>query len=56
MTVVWNGVVVHNDVPIDGGTGDNIPESPASGGIRLQDHGDAGENPRFRNLWIEPVS
>jgi hypothetical protein len=56
VTVVWNGVVVHDDVPIDGGTGDNIPESAASGGIRLQDHGDAGENPRFRNLWIEPVS
>ncbi|GAA1013909.1 hypothetical protein Aple_082170 [Acrocarpospora pleiomorpha] len=56
VTVVWNGVVVHNDVAIDGGTGDNIPESAASAGIRLQDHGDAGENPRFRNVWIEPVS
>ncbi len=56
VTVVWNGVVVHDDVAIDGGTGDNIPESAASGGIRLQDHGDPGENPRFRNVWIEPVS
>ncbi|MEU6717062.1 family 16 glycoside hydrolase [Nonomuraea sp. NPDC046802] len=56
VTVVWNGVVVHDDVAIDGGTGDNIPENAASGGIRLQDHGDAGENPRFRNVWIEPVS
>ncbi|MFB9675393.1 family 16 glycoside hydrolase [Streptosporangium vulgare] len=56
VTVVWNGVVVHNDVAIDGGTGDHIPESAASGGIRLQDHGDAGANPRFRNVWIEPVS
>ncbi|MFB4262426.1 family 16 glycoside hydrolase [Nonomuraea sp. GTA35] len=56
VTVVWNGVVVHDDVPVDGGTGDNIPESAAAGGIRLQDHGDAGENPRFRNVWIEPVS
>ncbi|MGP4101180.1 family 16 glycoside hydrolase [Nonomuraea sp. KM90] len=56
VTVVWNGVVVHDDVAIDGGTGDNIPESAASGGIRLQDHGDPGENPRFRNVWIEPVT
>jgi hypothetical protein len=56
VTVVWNGEVVHDDVAIDGGTGDHIPESAASGGIRLQDHGDPGENPRFRDVWIEPVS
>ncbi len=37
--------MVHDNVAIDGGTGDNIAESVASGGIRLQDHGDAGENP-----------
>ncbi|MCF6472235.1 DUF1080 domain-containing protein [Nonomuraea sp. MG754425] len=56
VTVVWNGEVVHDDVAVDGGTGDHIAESAASGGIRLQDHGDPGENPRFRNIWIEPVS
>ncbi|WP_211267093.1 family 16 glycoside hydrolase [Nonomuraea candida] len=56
VTVVWNGVVVHDDVAIDGGTGDHLPESAATGGIRLQDHGDPGENPRFRDIWIEPVS
>ncbi|RSM59173.1 hypothetical protein DMH03_25220 [Amycolatopsis sp. WAC 01376] len=56
VTVVWNGVVVHNDVAIDGGTGDNSPENAGPGAIRLQDHGDPGENPRFRNIWIEPVS
>ncbi|WP_062349124.1 family 16 glycoside hydrolase [Herbidospora yilanensis] len=56
VTVVWNGEVVHDNVSVDGGTGDHIAESVASGGIRLQDHGDAGENPRFRNVWIEPVS
>ncbi|WP_410583588.1 family 16 glycoside hydrolase [Amycolatopsis sp. lyj-108] len=55
VTVVWNGVVVHNDVAIDGGTGDNSPENAGPGAIRLQDHGDPGENPRFRNIWIEPV-
>lgn len=56
VTVVWNGVVVHNDVEVDGGTGDNIPESVSPGAIRLQDHGDPGENPRFRNIWIEPLN
>ncbi|MBB5850219.1 family 16 glycoside hydrolase [Amycolatopsis umgeniensis] len=55
VTVVWNGVVVHNDVAIDGGTGDNNPENAGPGAIRLQDHGDPGENPRFRNIWIEPI-
>ncbi len=55
VTVVWNGVLVHNDVEINGGTGDNIPEDRNPGSIRLQDHGDPGENPRFRNVWIEPL-
>ncbi|MEV5328916.1 family 16 glycoside hydrolase [Nonomuraea sp. N2-4H] len=56
VTVVWNGTVVHDDVAIDGGTGDSIPENAAEAGIRLQDHGDPGENPRFRDIWIEPVT
>ncbi|OLF10005.1 family 16 glycoside hydrolase, partial [Actinophytocola xanthii] len=56
VTVVWNGVVVHNNVAVNGGTGDNIPEGPTPGAIRLQDHGDAGENPRFRNIWVEPLT
>jgi hypothetical protein len=56
VTVVWNGVTVHNDVEIDGGTGDNLPEDATPQSIRLQDHGDAGANPRFRNIWIEPLS
>ncbi|HVK23957.1 MAG TPA: family 16 glycoside hydrolase [Actinokineospora sp.] len=55
VTVTWNGVVVHDDAVIDGGTGGNIPESADFGSIRLQDHGDAGENPRFRSIWIEPI-
>ncbi|GAB2845796.1 hypothetical protein JOD27_000049 [Lentzea nigeriaca] len=56
VTVVWNGEVVHNDVAIDGGTGGNIPEGPTPAAIRLQDHNDPGENPRFRNIWIEPIA
>jgi hypothetical protein len=43
-------------VEINGGTGDSSPEDASPGAIRLQDHGDAGENPRFRNIWIEPVA
>ncbi|MBB5801063.1 hypothetical protein F4560_000831 [Saccharothrix ecbatanensis] len=57
VTVVWNGRVVHNDVEIDGTTrGHSLPENDSPGGIRLQDHGDAGENPKYRNIWIEPLS
>ncbi len=53
VTLVWNGMVVHNDVAIDGKTGNGQAEGPAPGHIRLQDHGDPGENPKFRKIWIE---
>ncbi|RSD17137.1 family 16 glycoside hydrolase [Amycolatopsis eburnea] len=56
VTVVWNGVTVHNDVAITGPTGGGAPEGAGPGAIRLQDHGDAGANPRFRNVWVEPIS
>lgn len=52
VTVVWNGVTVHDDVEIVGPTGGSRPEGPATGAIRLQDHG----NPvQYRNIWIEPL-
>ncbi|SCG65637.1 family 16 glycoside hydrolase [Micromonospora rifamycinica] len=52
VTVVWNGVTVHDDVEILGPTGGSRPEGPAAGAIRLQDHG----NPvRYRNIWIKPL-
>ena len=52
VTVIWNGVVVHNNVEINGSTGGGIAESPAIGPIRLQDHGDpiAFRNIRIREL------
>jgi hypothetical protein len=51
ITVVWNGVTVHDDVEITGPTGGGIAETAATGSIRLQDH----QNPvRYRNIWIEP--
>ncbi|MGK5683600.1 family 16 glycoside hydrolase [Actinoplanes sp. URMC 104] len=55
VTVVWNGVTVHNDVAIDGPTGNGAAESPAALPIRLQDHGDPGANVRYRTIWIEPA-
>jgi hypothetical protein len=56
VTVVWNGTTVHNDVTIDGPTGAGAPEGPSAGPIRLQDHGDPGDNVRYRTIWIEPLS
>jgi hypothetical protein len=53
ITVWWNGILVHKNVAIDGPTGAGKPEDPAPGTIKLQDHGDPGPNPRFRNIWIE---
>ncbi|WP_306216266.1 family 16 glycoside hydrolase [Actinoplanes sp. RD1] len=55
VTVVWNGVTVHNNVEIDGPTGAGAAEGPSAQPIRLQDHGDPGANVRYRNLWIEPA-
>ncbi|MFY1638166.1 family 16 glycoside hydrolase [Solwaraspora sp. WMMB335] len=53
VSVVWNGVTVHDDVAITGPTGGNIPEGPATGSIRLQDH----QNPvQYRDVWVEPLS
>jgi hypothetical protein len=56
VTVVWNGVTVHNNVAIDGPTGAGAPEGPAGGPIRLQDHGDPGPNLYYRNIWVEPLN
>ncbi|MBU2665227.1 DUF1080 domain-containing protein [Actinoplanes bogorensis] len=52
ITVVWNGQKVHDDIEIPNGTGGNIPEGPATGSIRLQDH---GNKVQYRNIWIEPA-
>ncbi|SNY47274.1 family 16 glycoside hydrolase [Paractinoplanes atraurantiacus] len=53
VTLVWNGKTVHQNVEIPNGTGGNIPEGPATGSIRLQDH---GNKVQYRNVWIEPLS
>ncbi len=53
MTLVWNGVKVHDNVEIDGPThaGSRAP-MVASGPISLQDHGCPV---KFRNIWIKPI-
>ncbi|MGD9644188.1 MAG: DUF1080 domain-containing protein [Pirellulales bacterium] len=49
VTVKHNGVVIHENVEIDGPTAGGAPESDEAGPIQLQDHG----NPVvFRNIWI----
>jgi hypothetical protein len=53
ITVVWNGVTVHDDVELTGPTGGSIPEGPSTGSIRLQDH---GNKVQYRNIWIEPAA
>jgi len=53
ITVIQNGVVIHDDYEIPGKTGAGQKEGPAPGPILLQDHG----NPvRFRNVWMVPMS
>jgi hypothetical protein len=56
MTVLHNGIVVHNHVALLGATGHRILPSYAphaeKGPLMLQDHG----NPvKFRNIWVRPL-
>jgi uncharacterized protein Usg len=49
VTVLHNGVVVHDHVAIENKTGAGKAESPVLWPIKLQDHG----NPvRYRNIWL----
>ena len=49
ITVLHNGVAIHDDLEIPNKTGAGKPEGPDPGPIYLQNHG----NPvRFRNVWI----
>jgi hypothetical protein len=53
ITVVHNGVLIHDDVELPDKTGMGYAESPQPRPLRLQDHG----NPvRFRNIWIAPLN
>jgi len=57
--VIHNGIVIHDNVELSGGTGWNGPHAATEykkhddkGHLKIQDHG----NPvRFRNIWIQPI-
>ncbi|MFF3812181.1 family 16 glycoside hydrolase [Streptomyces bacillaris] len=53
ISVVWNGVTVHDDVAVDGPTGGGAAEAATAGAIRLQDH---GSKIRYRNVWVEQLT
>ena len=52
ITVLHNGIVIHNNVLILDKTGNGRPEGPEPGPILLQDH---GSRVRYRNIWIVPL-
>jgi len=47
-TVWWNGVKVHDNVPIKKANG-GVKVGPSDEGLKLQEH---GQDVRFRNIWI----
>jgi hypothetical protein len=59
-TVIHNGILIHDDVELSGGTGWAGPHAATEyvkhadkGSLQLQDHG----NPvRFRNIWIQVIA
>ncbi len=53
VSVVWNGVKVHNGTAISRATTLGDAEGPRDGPIRLQDH---GHRVRYRNIWLEPLN
>ncbi|UCF00515.1 MAG: DUF1080 domain-containing protein [Planctomycetota bacterium] len=52
ITVIHNGVLIHNAVEIPSKTGRGQPEGPEPGPILLQDH---GSKVKFRNIWLIPL-
>ncbi len=52
VTLLHNGVMVHNNADIPNKTGAGQPEGPQPGPIKLQEHGSAV---KFRNVWIVAI-
>ncbi len=58
VTVILNGVLVQNNTEILGTTewiGNPRVVRHGDGPIRIQSHGDPGEQISFRNIWIRPL-
>jgi hypothetical protein len=53
ITVLHNGVLIHDDVAIPNKTGAGKPEGPDPAPILLQEHGSAVA---FRDIWILPLN
>ena len=58
VTVLFNGVVVQNNVALKGTTeyiGQPKIKAHGAAPILLQSHGDPSEPISFRNIWIRPL-
>lgn len=53
LTVLHNGILIHDHIELSGPTGGAIGQAEtATGPILLQEHGHAV---KFRNLWVRPI-
>jgi len=51
ITVVHNGVAIHENIELPGGTPGRKPEGPGPRGLHLQGH---GNKVMYRNIWLVP--